>query len=100
MSIPAEHHWLFWDVSPGRLDVQADLAYILPRILEFGTLSAIRWALQAYGGERIHAFLRREGHPELGARTLAFWRAYFNAEDEPWASPPSWRRSSSAPWSG
>jgi hypothetical protein len=91
---------LFWDVDFEALDVSVDADFILPRILEFGRLKDIAWLVEAYGFDRIHQFLRDRGHPELSARTVAFWRCYFGAKEEPWASPPAWRRNSSAPWLG
>jgi hypothetical protein len=97
--IPDEIRWVFWDVDPAELDPDRDANYILPRILEHGGLAEVRWLIGRFGLERIHAFLRDVGHPELGGRTLAFWRAVFQAEDETWASPPDWRRHKSIPWS-
>ena len=74
------------------------MVYILGRILEFGGADEVRWALGRYGPERVHAFLRDTGHPELSPRTLSFWRAFFSAEGETWASSPDWRRDNAAPW--
>jgi hypothetical protein len=98
VKIPKQHHWVFWDVDAKKLDPVAAAAYILPRILELGGIAEVRWAIQTYGMEGIHRFLRDVGHPELGKRTLGFWRAALKAEHEVWASPPSWRKSNAAPW--
>jgi hypothetical protein len=95
-----ELEMLFWDVQFDALDVVRDSDFILPRILEFGRLRDVGWLVETYGFERIHQFLRDRGHPEVSARTVAFWRAYFDAREESWASPPAWRRNSSAPWLG
>jgi hypothetical protein len=96
-AVPKQHQWVFWDVDARKLDAGA-AAYIIPRILEFGGIAEVRWAIQTYGTDGIHRFLRDVGHPELSSRTLSFWRAALNAEDETWASPPSWRKSNAAPW--
>ena len=96
--VPKAQHWLFWEVDPARLDVDRDADTILARVLEHGRMVDVRWALSAYGRDRIHRFFREVGHPELTPRTIAFWRAFFKAKDETWASPPAWRKSSSAPW--
>ena len=80
------------------LQTRRDANYILPRVLEFGRLVEVRWAIATYGMEGIHRFLRDVGHPELSDRTLRFWRVVLNAKDETWASPPAWRKSSAAPW--
>jgi hypothetical protein len=97
MRVPEDLKILFWDVDFEQLESSRDGEFILPRVLEFGRLQDINWLVQEYGAERIHEFLRDRGHPELSPRTLAFWRSYFAAKDEPWKSPPAWR-SSSAPW--
>jgi hypothetical protein len=96
--IPEEIRWVFWDVEAGDLDTDTHANYILPRILEFGGIAEVRWAIKVYGMKGIHWFLREVGHPELSERTLRFWRAAFKAEKEVWASPPGWRKSSGAPW--
>jgi hypothetical protein len=98
VKVPKRYHWLFWDVHAGKLDTVRDVSYILPRVLEFGRLVEVRWAIATYGMEEIHRFLRDVGHTELSERTLGFWRAAFKAKDEIWASPPAWRKSSAAPW--
>jgi hypothetical protein len=96
--VPAPHRWVFWDVDAARLDTQRSADYVLPRILEFGGIAEVRWAIATYGMDGIHRFLKDRGHPELSDRTLGFWRAVLNAEKETWASSPAWRKSSGAPW--
>lgn len=93
-------HWLFWEVDPASVDAQRDASYVIARILEHGTLADVKWAVQKYGFDRIHLFFRDVGHPELSKRTLRFWRALFNAGEEKWAGPPSWRKTSAVPWPG
>jgi hypothetical protein len=90
--------FLFWNVDFERLDLERHEAAIMARVLERGRLTDVQWLIRAYGLTRIHRFLRELGHPEVSARTIAFWRAVFEAGEEEWASPPDWRRSSSAPW--
>lgn len=97
-TLPEHFRWLFWDVDTSTLDPDRHAGYILPRVLEFGGIAEVRWAIAAYGMEGIHRFLRDVGHPEISERTLRFWRAAFKADNEPWASPPAWRKSSGAPW--
>lgn len=89
---------LFWELDFDRLDVEAHADSILARVLESGRMRDVRWLVATYGWDRIHRFFREVGHPELSPRTIAFWRAILRAEDEPWASPPAWRRTSNAPW--
>jgi hypothetical protein len=96
--LPVELKWLFWEMDFAALDPTAHADSILARILERGRMADVRWAIDAYGMERIHRFLRDVGHPELSERTIAFWRAVLHAEDETWESPPAWRKSSSESW--
>lgn len=95
---PDDIRWLAWDVEFERLDVERDAHYLLGRVLEHGRLTDVLWALRTYGPERIHHYLRDVPNTELTPRTTAFWRAYFRAEDEKWATPPNWRTSNSPPW--
>jgi hypothetical protein len=98
--LPEGVRWLFWDLEAEALDHERDAGSIIPRVLESGRLVDVAWMARTYGLKRIHEFLRDVGHPELSPRTIAFWRAFFRAEDEEWKSPPSWRRHSGAPWPG
>ena len=68
--------------------------------IEHGGIAEVRWAIATYGLEGIHAFLRDLGHVEISERTKRFWRVVFHAEDEKWADPGGFRRSSGAPWIG
>ena len=98
--LPTRLKWLFWDVDPASVDLARHQRFVLARILERGRLTDVRWALRQYGEGSILEFMRHSGHPELSARTRAFWRAYFSAKDETWESPPSWRQNSAVPWPG
>ena len=97
---PDRLRWLFWNIDFDALDVERDADTILARVLERGRLVDVHWAIDTYGFDRIHRFFREVGHPELSERTIAFWRAVFDAEDESWPGPPAWRKNSSAPWPG
>lgn len=95
---PARMKTLFWDSSPGRIDLRRDADYVMARVLEFGRMRDVRWLMKRYGLPAIHHFLATSGHPELSPRTLAFWRAVLHAEGETWRAPPAFRRNSSAYW--
>jgi hypothetical protein len=96
--LPESLRWIFWDVDFDalRLDEHADA--IQARVLEFGRLEDVRAILAIYGPDRVHRFFREVGHPLISPRTRAFWRAFFQAEDEPWATPPAFRTSNAVPW--
>jgi hypothetical protein len=95
--LPPEMRAFFWDVDYDALDLETHADAILARVLEYGRLVDVRWALATYGPERIRAFFREVAHPLISDKTRTFWRAYFRAE-EPWATPPAWRKSSAVPW--
>ena len=96
--VPAEFRWLFWEVDFPALDATRDADFILTRILEFGRMEEVRWAIQTYGMPRIHVYFQTAPHPELSEQTLSFWRSALNAQEESWPLPPDWRKSSTAPW--
>jgi hypothetical protein len=96
--LPESMRWLFWDVDFDAIDPTLQADAVLPRVLEHGRLEDIRALLAIYGSERIHQFFLHVAHPLVSARTRTFWRAYFQADHEPWATPPAFRTSSSAPW--
>ena len=96
--LPESIRWLFWDLDFDALDRERDADSILARVLESGRLADVRVILGLYGTERVHRFFRDVAHPIISDRTRAFWRAFFKAENEPWATPPAFRKNSAAPW--
>ena len=97
-TIPKAQRWLFWNVDLRRIDLARDADGIIARVVERGRLVDVKWLVGAYGLARLHAFFRAAAHVEVSDKTVAFWRAFFHAENEPWAKPPAWRKSNAAPW--
>lgn len=97
-AIPASSRWIFWDVDPDAIDLEGHADGVLARVLERGCLDDVKWLIHTYGLERIHAFFRDVWAPEVSDRTRKFWRAFFDAENETWATPPAFRRSNSSLW--
>lgn len=97
-ALPESMRWLFWDVDFDSLDVELHADAILARVLEAGRLEDVREIVSLYGQGRIHRFFRDVAHPMISERTRVFWRAYFEAESETWATLPAFRTSSAAPW--
>lgn len=95
--IPGFAEWLFWEYDVRALDLAAHADTIIARVIEHGTLREVQWLLREMGPDRIRRFFREVPHPDVSARTRAFWRAYFRAK-ESWPAPPRWRSRSSAPW--
>jgi len=83
MRVPTEFHHLFWDCQPERLDLEAQASFILERILEYGSLTSVRWALEVYGAARIKEFLMGRGRRTLSRKTLAFWTLILGLDTEP-----------------
>lgn len=97
-SLPRRMKNLFWNVDFAGLDVERDADFILTRVLGRGRMVDVAWVLERYGVARIRRFFRDAPRPELGARTLRFWRVVLEAQEEKWPEPPAFRRSSSVPW--
>jgi hypothetical protein len=55
-ALPAELHWLVWDVDSNPIEVEADADSVLARVLESGRLSDVRCVIEMYGLDRIHRF--------------------------------------------
>lgn len=96
--LPCELAWLFPDVDLKDVDPQRHRNTVLTRVLERGGLTDVQWALRFYGEDVILDFFRHVGSTEISPRTLSFWRAYFQAGDERWADPGSFRKNNPVPW--
>ena len=81
--VPKKFNYLFWDINPQGLEADVDRDYVLGRILEYGTLESVRWALRTYGFDGIADFLKRRGWKVLSGKTLSFWKLILNLENEP-----------------
>lgn len=91
--LPPEVRRLFWDCQPDRLDPEAHAPFILDRVLEYGSLPSVRWALDVYGPQRIRRFLLDRGRRTLSRKTLAFWAMVLGLETDPCFEKSSLTRS-------
>jgi hypothetical protein len=82
MRLPESLYPLFWDCRPETIDPDAHAPFVLERVLEYGSLAAVRWAVGQYGPQRIRAFLRNRGRRTLTRKTLAFWTMILGLENE------------------
>lgn len=82
MSFPPSLLPLLWDCRPETVDVENHAPLILDRTLEYGSLAAVRWAMETYGPERIKEFLRGRGVRTLSRKTLRFWTMLLGIEGE------------------
>lgn len=73
---------LFWDTDASNLDVSAHWQYILGRVLEYGTMASVRWALGTYGEAKIREFLLSRGLQVLSRKTVNYWAMRLGLQDE------------------
>jgi hypothetical protein len=70
---PLRH--LLWEVEPQRLDLREHRAFLIARVLRFGTPADIRWLLEAYtDAEIIETVKTSRG---LDRKTATFWAVHF-----------------------
>lgn len=74
--------FLFPEVDVHQLDVLADWKYILGRVLEYGTLESVRWAMDIYGREKIREFVRTRGLQVLSRKTVNYWSLLLGLHNE------------------
>lgn len=89
MELPGFLHSLFWDCPPETIDLRGHADLVLGRILEYGSLRSVRWALDVYGPARIREFLLHRGCRTLSRKTLSFWTTLLRLEDDPCFQPSS-----------
>lgn len=73
---------LFWEIDPGTLDLSAHREYILGRVLEYGTMDSVRWAMETYGESGIRGFVLGRGLRVLSRKTVNFWAMRLGLQDE------------------
>ena len=72
MKLPAALHPLFWDFRPESIDTDLHAPLVLERVIEYGTLTSVRWAREAYGADRIREFLRSRGYDVSEAGRIVY----------------------------
>jgi hypothetical protein len=78
---------LFWDVRFADLSWPANQEYIVARVLQHGSLPAVRWLRARMPDSDLVAYLVRRRGRGLGARQLRFWQVLLSIPDEiarPW----------------
>lgn len=75
MKVPPALSQLFWDTDWQTIDVDRHRSFILDRVLEYGSIDAVRWAEQVYGLNTIGRYFQQRGRRVLSAKTRAFWQA-------------------------
>jgi hypothetical protein len=72
-ALPPGFSALLWDVDPAGIDVEADQAFLIGRILSAGTLESIRWARRRYGDDAIREWIVRHECRQLSGPQIRFW---------------------------
>lgn len=63
---------LFWDVNPEKIDVKKNARYIIERVLEFGDINEVGWALRHYPKSIIKKVMRLP-RVQLSDKSKALW---------------------------
>lgn len=66
---------LFWDTDVSALDVDRQQTYIIPRIMDYGSLEDVLWAMRYYPEATIRAALTQS--PSLQRRTIVFFHHFY-----------------------
>ncbi len=70
--------FLFWDVNKSRLDPQANAKFIVPRVMDYGTIDDVHLVLDYYSRELIRDILIHT--PHLQKRTISFFALKFGID--------------------
>ena len=74
----SEH--LFWDVDRSSIDPESNAAFLLPRIMDRGTMTDVQAAWSYYGADRTQELLTNA--PSLTRKTIAFFANQFELPRE------------------
>ncbi len=74
LEIPGDHLRLFWDTDMDQVDLEQHALFLIPRVLEHGTLEQAAWIRRYCGDARVREALLTSGaERSLSARGLNFW---------------------------
>jgi len=82
VSLANDATFLFPEVDVRELDIHEDWKYILGRVLEYGTLESVRWAVGTYGTARVREFVLGRGLQVLSRKTVNYWALVLGLQDE------------------
>jgi hypothetical protein len=71
---------LFWDV--GDVDSQKHKKFIIERVLSFGDIDDVYWAMEFYGKDQLKKVVEKTR--KLDKKSANFWCHYFNINKEEW----------------
>ncbi len=82
VSLVGDATFLFPEADVRELDIHEEWKYILGRVLEYGTLQSVRWAVETYGTEKIREFVLGRGLQVLSRKTVNYWSLVLGLQDE------------------
>jgi hypothetical protein len=68
--------FLFWDVDPSGINPETHRQFIIPRVMERGTLADVKTVWEYYGVETVRSALLNAA--DLSAKTVSFFANQFN----------------------
>ena len=68
--------FLFWDVDASKVDPHTHRQFIIPRVMERGTLADVKAVWDYYGSETVKSALLNAA--DLSAKTISFFANQFN----------------------
>ena len=71
---------LFWDTDINTIDLKKHSAYIIRKIVDFGTPQDILWMKQAYSPADIQEVIKKSRG--ISRKSAHYWAAYFGLPDE------------------
>lgn len=75
-----EKQELFWDVNLAQMDENAHKRFIVKRILQFGDMDDLRWALSFYGHDAVRVIFISSAD-QLDKKSQNYWRLFFHIHD-------------------
>ena len=72
--------FLFWDADPSGVNPETHQQFIIPRVMERGTLADVKTVWDYYGSETIQSVLLNAAG--LSAKTISFFANQFNLPRE------------------
>ena len=73
-AIPVEFKKYFWDVNFNILTLEKHKAFILERLLNYGSFSTFSWIFQVYTNVEVKQLLKKKGKYSLSKNSFYFWQ--------------------------
>ncbi len=89
---------LFWDIDLVNYDFQQNTAYLISRILEFGTWKDVQMLLKNFQTAEITDVVVNSKY--ISPKTATFWLNKFNIQEQIRCLQPAFRKQHSQLWNG